>query len=241
MSFEESQPSHLSQPSGSVGESPLSGETLLDNSGTPFGQSSINSNLPSRQKQSGVQQFNVNLGLKNMEYPAVRQASENSSPMIEGAGPRMNADMDVSPDMSASDRNHPPSDQPTPSTQNSSSNTSFTPSGTDYPSPQKHQQRHSSTTNSSNSMNQIPMSSNNHSYLEDVSSSAHYFTSDSANPDGAVGAENPFSMPAAWDYPTGQTPSDNIEAVIGGMSGMTPTESQWAQMLEGSSWENWRT
>jgi hypothetical protein len=57
--------------------------------------------------------------------------------MIEGGRLRMNGDMDVSPDMSSSDRNHPPSDQPTPSTQNSSSNTSFAPSGTDYPSTAK--------------------------------------------------------------------------------------------------------
>ncbi|KAL1857266.1 hypothetical protein Plec18170_003385 [Paecilomyces lecythidis] len=229
-----------SQQSGSTAESPLSGETLLDNTGA-YSQSAVNNSLPNRLKQPGIQPFTTNLGL-NMELPVRRQASGNSSPRIETIGYR---DMDVSPDASVSDRNLPPSDQPTPSTQNSS-NTSYGASGTDYPSPQKHQQ---STTTSSNiqlnssvdsSMGNISMSSNNQSYMTDVSSSVNFFAPDGRNDGGSTGAGNPFSMPAAWDYPPNQDNPDNIE-VIGGMSGMTPTESQWTQILEGSTWDNWRT
>ncbi|GAD99366.1 hypothetical protein PVAR5_8081 [Paecilomyces variotii No. 5] len=231
-----------SQKSGSSVESPLSGETLLDNPGA-YSQSGINSStLPNRLKQAGIQQFTTNLGLGGMELPVRRQASSNSSPRVETIGYR---DMDVSPDASVSDRNFPPSDQPTPSTQNSS-NTSYGASGTDYPSPQKHQ--HSSTTTSSNirlnssadsSLGNIQMSSNNQSYLTEMSSSVNYFDPDGGNNGGSTGAGNPFSMPAAWDFPNQDNP-DNVE-VVGGMTGMTPTESQWTQMLEGATWENWRT
>ncbi|KAJ9234881.1 transcriptional regulator family: Fungal Specific TF [Paecilomyces variotii] len=241
--FENSQ---QSQKSGSTVESPLSGETLLDNPGS-YGQSGINpSAIPNRQKQLGIQQFNTSLGLSGMELPVRRQASGNSSPSMETIGYRINGDMDVSSDMSVSDRNQPSSDHPTPSTQNSSSNTSYGVSGADYPSPQKHQR---SSTTASNmhpnssvdpSVRNIAMPSDNQSYLTEVSSSVNYFAPDGGNAGGLTGSENPFAMPAAWDYPLNQGSPENIE-VVGGMSGMTPTESQWTQMLEGASWENWRT
>lgn len=204
--------------------------------------------LPSRQKQPAIQQSNSTGG-----FSSELQASRNPTPGDDENGQqRPHMDMDFSIDMSLSDRNHS-SDHPTPSTLNSSSNSSFTPSRADHPSPQKQQQPQQSNAVSSNQYpttsvgtvpNPISMSPNSAAYLANVQSfNNQYFSSVPGTPrDGGTG--NPFAMTSAWEYPVSTTSTGNLDAAVGaGSTGMTPLgdNNQWTQMFDGTGWENWRT
>jgi hypothetical protein len=153
-------------------------------------------------------------------------------------------DMDFSPDLgNLSDRNNPPSDHPTPSTLNSSSNTSYSLLGTDDAPPTKKQQKSSS--NYAHQGSDMSFDKLNSAHMPN-SMGGQFYPSSSGSPAMPTESSNSFSMPS-WDVPT-QTP-DMGSADLGGLNMEPLSESQWAQIMgtqileedgTSSGWENWR-
>jgi hypothetical protein len=164
-------------------------------------------------------------------------------------------DMDFSPEFgNLSDRNNPPSDHPTPSTLNSSSNTSYSLTGADDPSPGTKQQKSSSNYPSQESsisfdkLNSIPMPPGglNPQAAGMNPMGGRFYSSTSGGPSMTTEASNTFSMASAWDLPN-QTPAMN-NADLGALNMESFSESQWAQILgsqiltehgTNAGWEHW--
>lgn len=166
-------------------------------------------------------------------------------------------DLDFSPDYgNLSDRNNPPSDHPTPSTLNSSSNTSYSLTGNDDAPPGSKKQKSANYSNSGpglsfeklNSMH-IPAENQNFQAAGMNSMGARYYSSSSESP--VIPTEsNSFSIPPAWGVP-GQVPQMSNQD-LGGLNMETFSDSQWAQILgtqilgetptngANNGWDNWR-
>ncbi|KAJ5567411.1 hypothetical protein N7535_006717, partial [Penicillium sp. DV-2018c] len=185
-------------------------------------------------------------------------ARETDSNMDQAArkGVIVDMEMDFPPDFgNHSDRNNPPSDHPTPSTLNSSSNTSYSIIGGDDPSPSNKQQK--TTPMYSNQLSAPSFENTNPSGLPhgvtnpqvtDVSSSiGAYYQNISGTPSVNTEASNMFSMPSAWDFPASNPETRNGD--FGNLNMDSFSESQWAEMLgsqgmgengTNTGWENWR-
>lgn len=204
--------------------------------------------LPSRHRDSpNMESERGSLGSESQQFfPHVR--SSNGIVELVGQGV-VDGDMDFSPDFGLGERN-PPSDHPTPSTLNSSSNTSYSLSGIDNPSPDKKHPNSASTYPSSSSATSVdkthsvqisPVTAEASQILDMGSMAGQGYPASSAGPMGVTGAANVFSMANRWDMPTpGQDLNNldfenvNVEAI---------SEAQWAQILNtenGSGWESWR-
>jgi hypothetical protein len=172
---------------------------------------------------------------------------------MEQAGPGtiVDTDMDFSPDFgNLSDRNNPPSDHPTPSTLNSSSNTSYSLTGADDPSPVTKHQKSSSNYPSQGSFDkinsvQMPDGSSNSQATGMNSMGGRFYPSNSGSPSMPTEASNTFSMPSTWDF-SNQTPAMG-NADLDALNVEAFSESQWAQILDSqilgetpTGWENWR-
>lgn len=164
-------------------------------------------------------------------------------------GAVVDMDMDFSPDFGLGERN-PPSDHPTPSTLNSSSNTSYSISGADNPSPGRKQQNSSSaqfaqgpnTSFSKANSSRIAPSKPESRGFDPGSAAKQTYTTSTNSPLGTAGAPNTFPTPAGWDPSTPSTGLSNVE--FNNLAVDSLTEAQWAQILNSnanaSGWENWR-
>lgn len=151
-------------------------------------------------------------------------------------------DMDTSPD--ASDRQNSTSDHPTPSTNSNkgSSHTSFT--------PPNHDQEQHATANTGTpypNHNNItpgmsPSTAANTFFQQNAASFSQFFPTAPDTPKDPAGVENPFGMPASWDYNNAQTGGTGMTpTATGGGTGMSPlNDGQWSQMLEGMGWNGWQ-
>jgi hypothetical protein len=171
-------------------------------------------------------------------------------------GAIIDMDMDFPPDFgNLSDRNNPPSDHPTPSTLNSSSNTSYSINGADDPPPGNKNQKTSSVYQSQASgpsfdkvnSNVMAQGDTNPQATDLGSMAGQFYPSSSDSPSAAAGASGIFSMPSAWDLPAPNPETGNED--FGSLNMETFSESQWAQMLNtqivgengtNAGWENWR-
>ncbi|OQD87677.1 hypothetical protein PENANT_c005G10767 [Penicillium antarcticum] len=203
--------------------------------------------LPSRQRDTMASSTDENI--HNLFTPATQTTSQiNEQP---GSGSKLDLDMDFSPDFGTlSERNNPPSDHPTPSTLNSSSNTSYSINGVDNPSPGRQQPKSGPTypnqesTQSFNKMNAIHMSPGDiSSQAPDINALlARAYQNNSGSPAMPTDTSNPFSIPPVWDLPT---PSQETGAAdFSNLNVGALTEAQWAQILGENgvtpSWESWR-
>lgn len=158
-------------------------------------------------------------------------------------------DMDFSPDFGLGERN-PPSDHPTPSTLNSSSNTSYSISGADNPSPGKKQQNlgpaHFAQGPTASSvkanLTRVAPSNSESQGFDPGSAAKQAYTTSMNSPLGTAGAPNTFSMPSGWDASTPSSGLSNTE--FNNLAVDSLTEAQWAQILNNDAnapgWENWR-
>jgi hypothetical protein len=156
----------------------------------------------------------------------------------------VDVDMDFSPDFGLSERN-PPSDHPTPSTLNSSSNTSYSISGAENPSPgKKHQKSTTSSATSFDKVNTIHISpsTTESPQIPDMSAMAGQVYPNSTSSMGASNASNAFNMTSQWDMPTPSSILNNVD--FGNVNVDSLSEAQWAQILNnsgnGTGWADWR-
>lgn len=209
----------------------------------------MTTSLPRRHKGSPITDSERGpLGSESQQFFPHHMRTANGFVEVAGQGV-VDGDMDFSPDFGLGERN-PPSDHPTPSTLNSSSNTSYSISGIDNASPGKKQPNTASTYPSSSSAASVdkshsvqisPVVAESSQILDMSSVAGQVYPASSAGPMGAEGATNIFSMANRWDVPTpGQDLSNldfenvNVEAF---------SDAQWAQILNtenGPGWENWR-
>ncbi|KXG50787.1 Transcription factor [Penicillium griseofulvum] len=207
--------------------------------------------LPSRNRDS-VTQLNAGSDFHGEE---MRHFSRNST-QAGPPGAIIDMDMDFPPDFgNLSDKNNPPSDHPTPSTMNSSSNTSYSISGADDPSPgNKHQKTNSvypsqGSAPSFDKVNPNIMSQGNpNPQATDLGSMAgQFYPNSSGSPSLPTGASGIFSIPSAWDLPNPDPETGNED--FGNLNMDTFSEAQWAQMLNSqiqsengtnAGWQNWR-
>lgn len=167
----------------------------------------------------------------------------NYSPDLETTGQRV-TEMDFSSDFSVSERINPSSGHPTPSTMNSSTNTSYFSKG-DQPSPQKFQQQ-----SFLNNRGQAPALGNPcqiDTLMENVASNhvgdVNALASQPfpANPEGpliSAAPDAPFPMSTSWNLPDAQTSTaPNAGTTAGGEGSFD--ETQWAQLLAGANWGTW--
>lgn len=169
-----------------------------------------------------------------------------------GSAAIVEMDMDFSPDFgNLSDRNNPPSDHATPSTLNSSSNTSY---GDDTPLGTKQQKSSSNYSSQGSGLPldklsslQMPPGGSNSQDAGMNSIGGRFYTSSSGSPSMLTEASNTFSMPSAWEIPN-QTPGMG-NANLGTLNVESFSESQWAQILgsqilgengANAGWENWQ-
>lgn len=152
-------------------------------------------------------------------------------------GGSVDVDMDFSPEFGLAERN-PPSDHPTPSTLNSSSNASYSMTGADNPSPGKKQKPTQLATSSFEKIHTIHVSPS-------TTGSPPMPDMFYPNPPvslGATGAPPAFSMASSWNMPTSAPAMGNVD--FGNVNVDSLSEAQWAQILNnsgnGAGWENWR-
>lgn len=159
-------------------------------------------------------------------------------------------DMDFSPDFGGLGDRNPPSDHPTPSTLNSSSNTSYSISGMDNPSPGKKHQKSAPTqeTQSGTSFDKIhsvhisPTSTESPAIPDMSSFSGQMYSNRSNNPAGDAGATRTYSQTPGWELPASNSNMSHVD--LGSLNVDSLSETQWAQILDdegsGAGWDNWR-
>ncbi|KOS46550.1 hypothetical protein ACN38_g2501 [Penicillium nordicum] len=219
----------------------------------------LTSSLPSRNRDSTTQPTagQVFNGDDTRRYFGT--STQATVPQMDQAGqPRaiVDVDMDFPTDFgNLSDRNNPPSDHPTPSTLNSSSNTSYSINGADNPSPGSNNQtinsgypnQASAASFDKTNRNIMPQGNTNPQVTDLGSMAGRFYPNSSDSPSVGTGASGIFSMPSAWDLPTQNPETGN--GSYGSLNMETFSESQWAQMLNNqiqsehradTSWENWR-
>lgn len=153
--------------------------------------------------------------------------------------------MDFSPDLNLGERN-PPSDHPTPSTMNSSSNTSYSLSGGDNSSPGKTQKSTHGVTPSFGRVHPVHISptKTDSPPMPDASIlSGQTYPNTTTASLGVTGTPPAFSIPSAWDMPTAN-PDMSSSVDYGNINVNSFSEAQWDQLLSDAgnvaSWENWR-
>ena len=206
--------------------------------------------LPTRHKQNDTQQVNLNVGAAMQDFigPPL-----NLNPGIETSTTGPIIDMDGAPNFNLN--NKPPSDHPSPSTIDSSSNTSYQRTG--HPSPQKPLQQESTT---QASLNPLDISSaaatatgggnTDPNQFNDPSSLARQLSSNhTETPFYSTGADTTsfsISSPSAWDF-TNPEAQAQAQSSVSNPGGMTPgtmapfSEAQLAQILSATSWDAWRS
>lgn len=207
--------------------------------------------LPSRYRDSGAHDSEIGVAGNNMQnlYQSTRTSAINSD--VPGNGNIVDVDMDFSPDFGGPNDRNPPSDHPTPSTLNSSSNTSYSMSGVDNPSPGKKQQ---SSATSQQPQSSVTSFDNMHSIhisptgtdspaIPDMGSfTGQMFSSRSNNSLDNTGTSRAYPEAPGWDMPTSTPNLGNID--LNTLQFDSLSEAQWAQILDdngsGARWENWR-
>ncbi|KAJ5823304.1 Transcription factor [Penicillium robsamsonii] len=218
----------------------------------------LTTSLPSRSRDSTTQP-NVGSEFNGEDmFHFSGTSTRATAPNMDQAGPPPGAiidmDMDFPPDFgNLSDRNNPPSDHPTPSTLNSSSNTSYSINGADDPSPgNKHQKTNpvypsQGSAPSFDKANPNMMPRGNPQATDLGSMTGRFYPSSSDSPTLPTGASGIFSVPSAWDLPTPNPETGNGD--FGNLNMDTFSESQWAQLLNtqiqgengtSAGWQNWR-
>lgn len=155
-------------------------------------------------------------------------------------------DMDLAPNPIVNDKSNTPSDYPTPSTLNSSSNTSYI-RADHHPPPQQSQHPSSTTTTATNHSTQapvdplsIPSTGSSGSHPNKFNNSPSVAGQLSANtevpPFYSTGTPTSFPMPSlsTWESSTSQVPATNP-------GNMTPGfDNPLAQLLGSNNWDSWR-
>ncbi|CAL5874636.1 uncharacterized protein PFLUO_LOCUS8933 [Penicillium psychrofluorescens] len=213
-------------------------------------QNGMTTSLPSRHKDSMSSFPEERTREPNRLFPQNSQLAPDFA-----TGMILDMDVDLSPDFGSSDKNNPPSDHPTPSTLNSSSNTSYSMNGAENNSPGKKQQKLNSTygsqgptTTSSDTSNSVHISptgtepsSQAPNNLNPLAGQMYPGTTESSM--GSSGMAHAFSMPSGWDIP----PNPDADGDNNLDFGTVLTEAQWANILNGTGpdhstgWENWRS
>ncbi|KAJ5380272.1 uncharacterized protein N7496_002700 [Penicillium cataractarum] len=235
-----------SQGNGIPTESPQDGSKSRTPS-RPFAPG-MTTSLPSRHRDSPIVDSERGpMGGESQQFFPHHVRTTNG--IVEVAGGVIDGDMDFSPDFGLGERN-PPSDHPTPSTLNSSSNTSYSMSGIDNPSPGKKQPNTTSTYPSSSSATSVdkahsvqisPVTTESSHILDMGSIAGQAYPSSSAGPMGAAGAANVFNLSNRWDMPTPSQDLSNLDFENVNVEAFS--DAQWAQILNtenGPGWENWR-
>ncbi|EPS33564.1 hypothetical protein PDE_08526 [Penicillium oxalicum 114-2] len=176
------------------------------------------------------------------------RAGRGSNGLSDGTGQgTLEGDMDFSPDFGHSDRN-PPSDHPTPSTLNSSSNASYAVPGGENPSPDK---RHPSTASSYQPMPSVmmdktqttqisPITADGIQALDMSSLAGQAYTAGPINAMGAAALPNVFGA-NRWDIDNACQDLNNLDYDVVNVEAFT--DAEWAQTLNTQNlngWENWR-
>lgn len=200
----------------------------------------MTTSLPSRHRDAK----NINLDHGSPGGAATNLYPQSFRPLGEKAGGAVDVDMDFSPDFGFGERN-PPSDHPTPSTLNSSSNTSYSISGADNPSPGKKQKPTQGAASSFDKVHPVhisPATTESPPMPELGSLTGQTYPNATTSALGATGAPPAFSMTSAWDMPTANPAMGNVD--FGNVNVDSLSEAQWAQILNntgnGAGWENWR-
>lgn len=210
----------------------------------------MTTSLPSRHKESMSLHPEERAHEVRRVFPRVTQPGPDFA-----TGMIVDMDVDLSPDFGSSDKNNPPSDHPTPSTMNSSSNTSYSMTGTESNSPGKKQQKLNSnyasqgpTTTSSDTSNSVHISPTGTESSSQVPNNLNplagqMYPGTTEGPMGSSGVASAFSMPSGWNIP--QNPDADGDNNLD--FGTVLTEAQWANILNGTGpdhstgWENWRS
>lgn len=204
------------------------------------------SSLPNRNKGVTTQQQNPSAVSTGIDMEGVTNSPNNHSPDLEMTGQRV-MEMDFASDFSVSERINASSDHPTPSTMNSSSNTTYSFPKGDQPSPPKTQQQ-----SFLNTPGQAPASSlgsagqidallqnigpNDIGDIHGLASQA--FPANAEVPLRSAAPDAPFPMSTSWNLPDAQTSTASNAGVPAG--GIGPfDETQWAQLLAGANWGAW--
>ncbi|KAJ5564823.1 hypothetical protein N7513_001065 [Penicillium frequentans] len=209
---------------GDIPPGPSQNPTSTGNSNRP--PAGMATSLPSRHRESANNDASHPAALDQTHYYSnpMRHSGINGEAGIPGN--IIDVDMDFSPDF-LGERN-PPSDHPTPSTLNSSSNTSYSISGTDNPSPGKKQQNMG--------MAQSGQSSGT-IHISPTSTESPQIPDINMRP----GQANAFDIPPAWDLPT---PNPDLSNVDFNVNMNSLSEAQWAQILNNNAgatgWDSWR-
>lgn len=204
--------------------------------------------LPTRHKQNATQQVNLNVRGAMQDFIGLPL---NTNPGTEISTPEPIMDMDGAPNFNLGNaNNYPPSDHTSPSTIDSSSNTSY--QRTDHPSPQKSQQQASTTQASFNPLDTssaATTSNTDPNQFNDLSSFATQLSSNHPEtPFYSTGADTTsfsISSPSAWDLTNPQTQAQ-AQPSVSNPGGMAPgttgpfSETQLAQILSATSWDAWR-
>ena len=218
---------------------------------------SLATSLPSRYKESATQPaggpaFSGDDNRHPFDRSPINQM-EQADP-----GTIVDMDMDFSPDFgNLSDRNNPPSDHPTPSTLNSSSNTSYSLTGAEDAPPGTKKQK---STNHPNQGSGLPFDKLNSIHMPSEipnpqaagmnSMNARFYPSSSGSPVIPTDPSTAFSAPPTWGLPDQMPQMGNLD--LGNLSMENFSESQWAQILgtqvlgespsggANPGWEDWR-
>lgn len=204
--------------------------------------------LPSRYRDTRAVDPELGSAGNNAQqfHPLPRASAINSDAI--GQGGIVDMDMDFSPDFGGLGGN-PPSDHPTPSTLNSSSNTSYSMSGLDNPSPGKKQQSSASTQQSQSSafdnihsVHISPVSTESPA-MPDLGSFAGNMYSNRSNTSlGDTNSARAYPDTPGWDMSATNPSLSNVD--LSSLNVDALSEAQWAQILEnngsGPGWENWR-
>lgn len=203
--------------------------------------SGMTTSLPSRHRDT------VNFDTGNAPPGCVptdpySQSFRPSGEKASQGGP-VDGDMDFSPEIGLAERN-PPSDHPTPSTLNSSSNASYPMSGADNPSPGKKQKPTQGATSSFEKIHTIHVSPSTMGSppMPDMGDLSGQFYPHPPVSLGATGAPPDFSMAPSWDMSTSAPALGNTD--FGNVNVDSLSEAQWVQILNnsanGAGWEGWR-
>jgi hypothetical protein len=213
-----------------------------------------NRNRNAATQSAGLSAFNGD-DTRHLFGPSAQETDLKMSQAAQ-TGAVVDMEMDFSPDFgNLSDRNNPPSDHPTPSTLNSSSNTSYSITGADDPSPPNKQQKTTSMYSNQVSApsfdkvnpSNLPLGVTNPQVADLTSMAGGFYQNISDSPSVPTEASNMFPMPSAWDFSTPNPETRNED--FGNLNMESFSESQWAQMLSSqmlsengtnAGWENWR-
>ncbi|CAI7665399.1 unnamed protein product [Penicillium pancosmium] len=205
--------------------------------------------LPSRYRDKGAVDSDIGSTGSNAQHfnPLARGSAINTDAI--GQGGIVDMDMDFSPDFGGLGDRNPPSDHPTPSTLNSSSNTSYSMSGIDNPSPGKKQQNSASTQQSQSSafdnihsVHISPVSTESPAIPDLSSFAGHMYSSRSNTSLGDASSGRTYPETSGWDMSATNPSLSNVD--LSSLNVDALSEAQWAQILEnngsGPGWENWR-